>query len=90
MAVYVDALLPCLRNRKWIHDKSCHLFADTVAELNIFAQSIGLKLSWFQGHAYFPHYDLTANKRLQAVKNGAREVGRRSVANFIQVLKEKG
>ena len=88
--VYVDVLSPCLRNKNWKYDKSCHLFADTVTELNIFAQSIGLKLSWFQGHTYFPHYDLTANKRLQAIKNGAKEVDKRFIANFIKMLKVSG
>jgi len=87
--VYVDTLSPCLRNKNWRYNKSCHLFADTVTELNIFAQSIGLKLSWFQGHTYFPHYDLTANKRTRAIRNGARVVGALFVADFIDALKEK-
>ena len=85
--IYVDTLLPCLRTKKWIYDKSCHLFADTVTELNIFAQSIGLKLSWLQGHTHFPHYDLTSNMRTKAISNGAHEVGARFVADFIKTLK---
>lgn len=86
--VYVDTLSSCLKNKNWRYDRSCHLFADTVTELNIFARSIGLKLSWLQG-TYFFHYDLTANKRLWAIKNGAKEVDKRFIADFIKTLKEK-
>jgi len=85
--VYVDASISCLKNKKWKYDKSCHLFADTVDELNLFAQSIRLKLEWFQNHTYFPHYDLTEGKRIVAVKHGAKEVDKRFVADFIKALK---
>ena len=87
--VYVDTLLPCLRTKNWIYDKSCHLFADTVAELNIFAQNIGLELSWFQRDTDLPHFDLTSNMRKKAISNGAHVVGARFVVDFIKALKEK-
>jgi len=58
---------------------SCHLFADDgdVGELHKFAKLIGLRRLWFQGNTQYPHYDLTVYKRELAIKNGAREVGRR-------------
>ena len=84
MAVYVDALFPCVKNMKWRYDKSCHLVADTVEELHVFAASIGLRRSWFQGKS-LPHYDLTKNKRAQAVKTGAIEVG---VQRFVEIMRK--
>lgn len=74
MTVYVDEL------RRWptsgmtpvcFRDGSCHLTADTEAELHAFARSIGLRRSWFQDHPIHPHYDLTKRKRELAVEKGA-------------------
>ena len=48
MSVYVDWLQKSLKNKKWPYPYHCHLVADTVDELHMFAQSIGLKRSWFQ------------------------------------------
>jgi hypothetical protein len=67
-------------NGDWRWDRSCHLFADTVEELHVFAQSIGLRRSWFQaggGIRRLPHYDLTVARRRVAVKAGAIELDRR-------------
>ena len=74
--VYVDKLFStrAFRSNRWRHSQACHLFADTVEELHRFAQRIGLKRSWFQDNPRFPHYDLTAGKRSQAVRSGAKEV----------------
>ncbi len=60
---------------------SCHLFVDDggVDVLHKFAELIGLRRSWFQEHPKYPHYDLSVYKREQAVKNGAKEVGRRVI-----------
>jgi len=72
MSVYVDRLM----NHGWkLYGRviqSCHLTADEVAELHIFAQKIGLKPGWFQPTSK-PHYDLTPNKRMEALKYGAIE-----------------
>lgn len=76
MAVYVDALNvwggdsapSCFR-----HKPSCHLYADTLTELHNFAASIGLRRSWFQDSPTLKHYDLTAGKRILAVRSGAIE-----------------
>lgn len=74
MAVYVDAVRPCIPNKKWRWNKSAHLFADTDGELHAFAKSIGLHRSWFQvskGRYELRHYDLTEGKHRQAIRQGA-------------------
>jgi len=50
-----------------------HLLTSDVEELHEFAKKIGLKREWFQEKTA-PHYDLTANKRRQAIDNGATPV----------------
>lgn len=70
MTVYVDSLSSYskspLGHREW-----CHMWADDLEELHIFASRIGLKKSWFQDDRRLPHYDLTAHKRNAALKFGA-------------------
>lgn len=87
--VYVDDIQVCLRNRNWPYTKSCHLIADSVHELHVFARKIGLKRTWFRDHPRLPHYDLTEGKRRQVVKRGAieitaRELVKRMKGNLIQ------
>lgn len=74
MSIYVDKLSPCLPNKKWRWKESCHLIGDSISELHIFAEQIGLKRSWFQGGSVLPHYDLTKQKRKHAINNGAIEI----------------
>lgn len=66
---------------------SCHLMADTEEELHAFAQRLRLKREWFQPKSH-PHYDLTIEKRVQAVALGAVEVSAREQA--IKRMKAKG
>ena len=76
MSVYVDKLQETrikVSCGKWPYREFCHLTADTLTELHEMADKIGLKRSWFQPHRSYPHYDLTKNKRAQAVKAGAVE-----------------
>ena len=49
------------------------MFADTDEELHHYAFMLGLKPEWFQQppKASWRHYDLTENKRKQAIKLGA-------------------
>ncbi len=76
MAVYVDQLMVwggddaprCFR-----HKPSCHMYADTLGELHVMADRIGLKRSWFQDSRTLKHYDLTPGKRSKAVVLGAVE-----------------
>ena len=66
MAVYVDNERIKWRGKLW-----CHLVADTLEELHTFAARIGLRRSWFQDHASFPHYDVTTDVRERALLAGA-------------------
>lgn len=74
MSVYVDALRTTLRSRQWPFQEACHMIADSLDELHAMAETIGLRRGWFQKHAVMPHYDLTPNKRKQAVHHGAIEI----------------
>lgn len=80
MAVYVDNL----RDYGWRHGPSCHLIADSVDELIEFAERMGLKREWFQPKSS-PHFDLTAEGREIAIRNGAIELTQR---NFVVKLRE--
>lgn len=49
----------------------CHMTSDTSEfELHDFALRLGLRRSWFDKD----HYDLTPNKRVQAIRMGAQAV----------------
>ena len=74
MSVYVDPLHYTRPTKRWRYDKACHLMADTQEELHAFAARLGLRRSWFAASHRWPHYDLTANKRQQALRLGALEV----------------
>jgi hypothetical protein len=56
----------------------CHMIADTDEELHTMAQQIGVARRWFQGD----HYDITKSKRALAVKLGAVEIDRRTLASM--------
>ena len=92
MTVYVDdSLIPATVNR--ISSRWSHLFADTQDELHAFAQSIGLRRSWFQPGKPFAgqpsrlwHYDVTEGKRRQAIAAGARPVAWRDA---VQIMKDR-
>ena len=65
----------------------CHMWSDTsVDELHEFAARLGLKLRWFQNKPKFPHYDLTPNKRVEAIRLGAK-VG--SLQEYLRQRREK-
>lgn len=91
MTVYVDrvrdwsyvARLKGLRHTHW-----CHLLADSREELHAFAGQLGLRRSWFQDHPIRWHYDLTPNKRVQAVRLGAVEIDHRDVAKIMQTRRD--
>ena len=69
MTVWVDYMC---RQGRWRHgNEAWHMFGDDPAELHALAARIGLRLSWFQDAGSLPHYDLTRNKRRQALAAGA-------------------
>ena len=75
MPVYVDQLKyqrRVSREARRYGDRWCHLFADSLAELHEFAGRLRLRRSYFQNSSVRPHYDLTPNKRSQALGLGAR------------------
>lgn len=81
--VYVGLSHPCLRNKNWPYDSAAHLFADDIEELHEFAKCLGLKRGWFQSNNV-PHYDLTNNKRIQALKLGAVPITVRQEVRIIR------
>lgn len=80
MAVLVDQPVFCRGNRL----DYCHLMSDkpdmsdALAELHIFAASIGLRRSWFQAKSS-PHYDLSPFYRRKAIAAGAEEVSNKEL-----------
>lgn len=89
MSVYVDPLMTCLTSKAW--PRSCHMWADTEAELHAFAAGIGLRREWYQckpkptGHV-FAHYDITAATRDKAVDAGAVEMDRKEAVESWRAL----
>lgn len=94
MSVYIDQLIstkPYFKsaNERWNWAQSCHMVADSEEELHAFAKRLGLKRQWFQNKHPNPrlwHYDLTTNKRRQALQLGAQEITRQQ---FTERLKNK-
>jgi len=84
MSVYVDEMSLCMISANWPYAKSCHLAADSVAELQVFARKIGLHRSWFQNKPELPHYDLTYGMRVRAVAYGAIEVDRNKISDLMK------
>lgn len=86
MSIYVDILRTVPRSRKWPYNKACHLVADSVEELHYFAGRMMLNPSWFQeGVCSLPHYDLTKNRRLLAVKLGAIEIDDSRLVDMMRI-----
>ncbi|MBA3769686.1 MAG: DUF4031 domain-containing protein [Blastocatellia bacterium] len=80
MAVYVDRVV----DYAWKHGPSCHLIADSVAELKEFAVRMGLREEWFQPLSS-PHFDLTREARVAAIDLGAIELNTR---DFVAKLRD--
>lgn len=69
MAIYVDDTFNYPGNGAW-----CHMWTDGPnEELDVFAQSIGLRKSWAHvgGAMRLYHYDLRPSKRKAAIRAGA-------------------
>jgi hypothetical protein len=84
MAVYVDKLV----DYSWRHGPSCHLIADSVEELKEFAVQMGMRVEWFQPRSS-PHFDLTADGREIAIRNGAIELSNREFVAKIRELRKR-
>lgn len=79
VVIYVDELVPVKRlTTKWPYRSACHMSVcpptpEAVSFLHEFAKAIGLRRAWFQDDSW-PHYDLTATKRYDAMRLGAVEI----------------
>lgn len=82
MAIYVDNVKIKWQGREW-----CHLVADSLDELHGFARILGLKRSWFQASASYPHYDVTIEVRKRALLLGASEGCRRKIISCAKAMK---
>lgn len=89
MSCYVDPLM----NHGWRLGPSCHLFADTLEELQTMARHMGMRAAWIQWPARdrraWAHYDLTASRRRDAVRMGAIELDRNQTVSKWAELNEK-
>ena len=74
MSTYVSEMRSCAPNKNWCWNENAYLMADTLAELHKFATAIGMRDTWFQSDSRWPHYDLTRNKRAQALRLGAKPI----------------
>lgn len=70
VSVYVDEVRVWPTKVACFRKGSAHLTADTLDELHVLAESIGLRRAWFQD-GRVPHYDLTPRRRLHALAAGA-------------------
>jgi Protein of unknown function (DUF4031) len=66
VTVYVDNAGIPWRGHHW-----AHLLGSDLDELHALAAEIGLRRAWFQDHGRYPHYDVTTDKRAEAVTAGA-------------------
>jgi hypothetical protein len=87
---YVDTIVDHGWKLRGRYVPSCHLIADTLEELHAMACAIGMKREWFQAppKASFPHYDLTASRRLEALKRGAIALDRRAFVGKMRELRK--
>jgi hypothetical protein len=84
MAAYVDHL----NDWGWRYGRSCHLIADTLAELHAMAERIGMRRAWFQDKPHCRHYDLTAKRRALAIAAGAIPCSRVEFVNHMRRIRE--
>lgn len=85
MTVYVDnARIPYRRMLM------CHLLADTLEELHVMADRIGVARRHFQGKekASCPHYDICLSKRSLALRHGAVEISRQELVLVIRRIRD--
>ena len=70
-----------------IYTDGLHLVTDgDINELHEFAQSIGLKKTWFQEKLKKPHYDIWGVMVRNAINKGAKEVSSKEI---IRILNNK-
>jgi hypothetical protein len=89
MSTYVDNAVTLWRGRRW-----AHLMADTLAELHVMADALGLPRRAFQDKTSGAHYDVDSDLRERAIALGAipisRHVDRTLVRRVIARAKAQG
>lgn len=92
MNIYVDDLRDCVPNDKWKWKQACHLFTvpGNLHNLHKFAvNALGLKKEFFQNKKDLPHYDLSANKRAEALRLGAVPATMETVVDSIHAWRKQ-
>jgi len=81
MAIYIDTPI-----KGW-----SHMIADSIEELHIFAQTIGIKKCWFQNKRgkNQPHYDVKESKFKDAINQGATLVSSKEIVEFLKLNYKK-
>lgn len=82
MAIYVDDARVHWRGGQW-----CHMLADSLEELHIFATLLGVHRRWFHRTASYPHYDITVQMRDCALDQGALLCDKATIILCARVLK---
>lgn len=86
MSIYVDGLRDHGWHLRGHAQRSCHLLADSEAELHAFAARLGMKRAWAQkSRRGVAHYDLTAKRRVLALKLGAAQASREKLKQLLKV-----
>ncbi len=79
--VYVDQMNQYIGTKTIAWKRSCHLYADTLTELNNFATKLNLKKLWLKEENGRPYYDLVSSKREYAIELGAISINEYNLPN---------
>ena len=84
MTVYVDRMRAPLGRMRM-----SHLLADGDGELLAMASRLGLRQYVHRSRSGVLHLDVCQSKRAEALKLGAKEIGRREVARLVRRHRER-
>jgi len=82
MAVYVDRA-----ENSFGRMKMCHMIADTPDELHAMAERIGMRRTWYQTRASFPHYDVAKGRREATIEAGAIDCDKYTFVRHMKRIK---
>ena len=84
MSCYVDPMQDTTPSKRWPYKQFCHLICENSPELDAIAARIGLDPRWKQNpNTPSEHYDLTAQRRLLAIGQGAIPVSVRHMGGML-------